>query len=61
MNSGKDAWILYKTREDAHKLLMRQAESIRDFIKKYKAFITQNTLDSLYARLATTEQTNAKF
>jgi hypothetical protein len=61
MNSGKDAWILYKTREEAHKLLMRQADSIREFIKKYKAFITQNTLDSLYARLATTEQTNAKF
>jgi hypothetical protein len=61
MKSGKDAWILYDTRADAHKLLNNQASSIRDFIKKYKKFITQNTLDSLNARLATTEASNLKF
>lgn len=61
MKSGKDAWILYETRADAHKLLRNQASSIRDFIKKYKAFITQNTLNSLNERLTITEQTDAKF
>lgn len=61
MNSGKDAWILYSTRADAHKLLNNQASSIREFIKTYKAFITQNTLDSLYARLTIIEQVDKKF
>jgi hypothetical protein len=51
ISAGKDAWILYSTRDNARSILRQQKGAIDDYIKVYKTFTDAGQLQSLYVRL----------
>lgn len=52
LRSGKDAWILYKTREKAKSLVTDQIDAIQNFLKEYSRYTSPTFKASIEARLA---------
>ncbi len=53
LRSGKDAWILYKTRERAMKLINSQISTIENFLKEYGEYTSPGFKADVEGRLAT--------
>jgi hypothetical protein len=61
LRSGKDAWILYKTRERAHKILFNQINDCETFLKEYGKYTTAKFKEGVETRLAQAKATNYSF
>lgn len=61
LRSGKDAWILYKTKESAHKILFNQIRECEAFLKEYGEYTTSTFKNGVETRLAQAKETNYKF
>jgi hypothetical protein len=53
LRSGKDAWILYKTKESARKLVDGQINAINIFLRDYGKYISASFKSDVEGRLAT--------
>jgi hypothetical protein len=53
LRSGKDAWILYKTKESARNLVDGQINAINAFLKDYGRYTTSSFKSDIEGRLAT--------
>lgn len=61
LRSGKDAWILYKARDRAHKILWDQIRECENFLKEYEKYTTANFKKGVETRLAQATATNYSF
>lgn len=53
LRSGKDAWILYKTKESARKLVDGQINAINTFLRDYGKYTSASFKSDVESRLAT--------
>ena len=53
LRSGNDAWILYKTRESARRLVDGQISAINAFLKDYEPYTSSSFKSDIEGRLAT--------
>ena len=61
LRSGKDAWILYKTKDRAHKILSNQISDCETFLKEYGTYTTNVFREGVETRLAQAKGTYSSF
>ncbi len=61
LRSGKDAWILYKTKERAHTILFSQISNCETFLKEYGKYTTTIFRNGVETRLSQAMGTNSSF
>jgi hypothetical protein len=61
LRSGTDAWILYKTKDRAHKILFSQISDCETFLKEYGKYTTNVFKEGVETRLAQAKGTNGSF
>lgn len=57
LEAGKDAWILYGSRQKAVNILLRMQSIIRSYIRDYGSKTSKEIMDSLRARLKQVQDT----
>lgn len=61
LRSGNDAWILYKTKDRAHKILFSQISNCETFLKEFGKYTTKIFKEGVETRLAQAKGTNSSF
>lgn len=61
LRSGKNTWILYKTRDRAHKILSNQISDCETFLKEYGTYTTKVFREGVETRLAQAKGTYSSF